>query len=49
MAKEGDTVVIAGKGHEEIQILGGERVPFKDGEEVVRALRGTGSRELAVG
>lgn len=49
MAKEGDTVVIAGKGHEEVQILGERRVPFRDSEEVVRALRGAGSRELAVG
>jgi UDP-N-acetylmuramoyl-L-alanyl-D-glutamate--2,6-diaminopimelate ligase len=49
MAQEGDTVVIAGKGHEEVQILGNERVPFRDGEEVVRALRGNGSRELAIG
>ncbi len=49
IAKEGDTVVIAGKGHEEVQILGGERVPFRDGEEVVRALRGIGNRESALG
>ncbi len=49
IAKEGDTVVIAGKGHEEVQILGERRVPFRDSEEVVRALRGAGSRELAVG
>jgi UDP-N-acetylmuramoyl-L-alanyl-D-glutamate--2,6-diaminopimelate ligase len=49
VAKEGDTVVIAGKGHEEVQILGERRVPFRDGEEVVRALRGIGNRESALG
>ncbi len=49
IAEEGDTVVIAGKGHEEVQIVGRQRIPFRDGEEVVRALRGVGNRESAIG
>ncbi|HVN38062.1 MAG TPA: UDP-N-acetylmuramoyl-L-alanyl-D-glutamate--2,6-diaminopimelate ligase [Myxococcota bacterium] len=39
VAREGDTVVIAGKGHEDYQIVGRERLPFHDGEEARRALR----------
>jgi UDP-N-acetylmuramoyl-L-alanyl-D-glutamate--2,6-diaminopimelate ligase len=38
-AREGDTVVIAGKGHEDYQIIGRERLPFDDREEARRALR----------
>jgi UDP-N-acetylmuramoyl-L-alanyl-D-glutamate--2,6-diaminopimelate ligase len=49
IAEAGDTVVIAGKGHEAVQIQGERRVPFRDDEEVVRALRGDGNRESAVG
>jgi len=38
-ARPGDTVVIAGKGHETYQIVGRERFPFDDREEVRAALR----------
>jgi UDP-N-acetylmuramoyl-L-alanyl-D-glutamate--2,6-diaminopimelate ligase len=33
-ARAGDTVVIAGKGHETYQIVGNERLPFDDRDEV---------------
>jgi UDP-N-acetylmuramoyl-L-alanyl-D-glutamate--2,6-diaminopimelate ligase len=38
-AREGDAVLVAGKGHEATQLVGGERRHFDDAEEVRRALR----------
>ncbi|MBN9083506.1 MAG: UDP-N-acetylmuramoyl-L-alanyl-D-glutamate--2,6-diaminopimelate ligase [Rhizobiales bacterium 62-17] len=38
MLKEGDVLVIAGKGHETGQIVGGTVLPFSDHEEARRAL-----------
>ncbi len=44
-AGRGDTVVIAGKGHEDVQIVGSRRLPFRDDEEVCRALRPNGTAD----
>jgi UDP-N-acetylmuramoyl-L-alanyl-D-glutamate--2,6-diaminopimelate ligase len=37
-AREGDAVLLAGKGHEDHQIVGEERLPFSDRDEARRAL-----------
>jgi UDP-N-acetylmuramoyl-L-alanyl-D-glutamate--2,6-diaminopimelate ligase len=40
MAKEGDVIVIAGKGHETYQVVGTRRDHFDDREEVESFVRG---------
>ncbi len=39
MLKAGDTLIVAGKGHEEGQTIGAETLPFSDHEEVRSALQ----------
>ena len=39
-ARAGDVVVVAGKGHETGQTIGGVVLPFNDAEEAVKAVRG---------
>jgi UDP-N-acetylmuramoyl-L-alanyl-D-glutamate--2,6-diaminopimelate ligase len=39
MLHPGDTLIIAGKGHEEGQTIGAETFPFSDHEEVRKALK----------
>jgi len=39
-AREGDTLLLAGKGHETYQVLGREKVPFDEREIVGRAVKG---------
>ena len=39
-ARKGDTILLAGKGHETYQILGTERVPFDEREIVRKAVNG---------
>ena len=39
-AREGDIVLLAGKGHERAQIIGKESFPFSDREEAEKVLRG---------
>jgi UDP-N-acetylmuramoyl-L-alanyl-D-glutamate--2,6-diaminopimelate ligase len=37
-AREGDAILLAGKGHEDYQIVGKERLPFSDRDEARKAL-----------
>ena len=39
LAKAGDVVIIAGKGHEDYQIIGRETFPFDDQYEIKEALK----------
>lgn len=37
--KKGDSLIIAGKGHEDYQIIGKEKIHFSDKEEIIKALK----------
>lgn len=39
LARPGDVVVLAGKGHEDYQIIGNAKIPFDDREEARKAIR----------
>ncbi|MBI3793761.1 MAG: UDP-N-acetylmuramoyl-L-alanyl-D-glutamate--2,6-diaminopimelate ligase [Nitrospinae bacterium] len=39
MAREGDTILLAGKGHEDYQIIGREKFPFDDRKIAAKAVR----------
>lgn len=47
MLREGDTLVVAGKGHETGQIVGDQILPFSDHEAVASALAQIAARERA--
>lgn len=46
-ARRGDVVVIAGKGHEDYQIIGAEKLPFDDRREVLLAIEALRTKEEA--
>jgi UDP-N-acetylmuramoyl-L-alanyl-D-glutamate--2,6-diaminopimelate ligase len=45
MMKTGDTLIVAGKGHEEGQTIGDVVLPFSDHVEVAQALKDRLARE----
>lgn len=48
-ARAGDTVLIAGKGHEDYQIIGTTKTHFDDREEAIRAIRAASTTPLGDG
>jgi UDP-N-acetylmuramoyl-L-alanyl-D-glutamate--2,6-diaminopimelate ligase len=42
LAREGDILLLAGKGHEDYQIIGTEKIHFDDREEATAAFREMG-------
>lgn len=49
IAKEGDMIVFAGKGHEEYQLIKGERVPFSEREIAIEAAKNIKAQKDIVG
>ncbi len=45
-AESGDVLVLAGKGHENYQIVGERTLPFSDADELAEAIRKSGESEL---
>jgi UDP-N-acetylmuramoyl-L-alanyl-D-glutamate--2,6-diaminopimelate ligase len=39
LAQAGDVILVAGKGHEDYQVIGRERFPFDDRHEIKEALK----------
>ena len=39
MLTENDILLILGKGHEDVQIIGNDKIPFKDYDEVMKIVK----------